>query len=267
MSISFTTAFTTAGLVYDVEDPDSDQPIIYFDIECPIGPTTSGTFRLMAYPQIGPLGDEYVRFCITPLYAAEEGEDISPLALIMSQMNNDLVDACLSFDHDRDLCLICDRPLPTFTAATVTQTIAHLQATIELIYRAFNGDTYDEDTDAEELEPATLAERFRTALYEDLALDYSVESLERFEFNVDNEHRTFLRDEDLLTANVRTFGAYIGEVLVRHGLGRWDLADPLEDSVVVVGSRRYQPMRMARAFLESDQALRPSAMVQRALTR
>lgn len=267
MSKLFIAAFAAAGVAYNVEDPESDEPMVYMDLDCPIGPEGSAQFRLLAYEIAGPQGDRYMRLCINPLSEIDDDEDTGALAVGVGQLNFQLVDARVAFDPEGDLCLICERPLESLTGAGVTQALNHLRTAVGLIYSALRDDVPEAAAEEDSADIPTLAERFQAEYDADLALDYTPDSLERFEPNVDDDYRAFLRSEDLLDANARAYGAYIGEVMVRQGGGRWEPAEALEESTVVLRERSYQPIRMAHAFLESDQALRPSAIVRRALAR
>ncbi|EFO81194.1 hypothetical protein OSCT_0928 [Oscillochloris trichoides DG-6] len=225
-------------------------------------------FPLLAFEFEDMLGNSYIRLSINPLVERHDQPLPAAMAQRIAHLNHEAAWVRLTIDSDGDLELCGDLPIALAHEQAFDLLLQALVDYASVIYEPaheFMDGREEESAPSNDLQG--LAQHFAQQYHTELNMDYSVESLERFEANIDDEYRDFLRTEGLLDANTEAFGAYIGEVLVHQGTGAWNISEPRTESSVEVGSRRYQPLRMARAFLESSEALRPSALIRRALVR
>jgi hypothetical protein len=229
---------------------------------------TIATFPLIAFPFEDLLENKYIRLSINPMIDRADRSLPTSITTRIVQFNYETAWVRLNIDPDEDIELCGELPAALCNEANFDLLLQTLVDYASVVYQPLQ-ELLAEEPQSEAGEPLfgayaqDLVDQYGTELH----LDYSAESLGRFEQQIDSDFRAFLQAENLLEANARAYGAYIGEVLVRQGNAHWEIAEPLETSSVVMKERRFQPLRMAHAFLESDQALRPSQIVQRALAR
>jgi hypothetical protein len=231
--------------------------------------TASGqeaTFPLIAFPFEDLAGNTFVRLSITPFVDLEGGNLPAEMAERIASLNHELGWVRMVIDPDGDLEFCGEIPVDLLSDTSfdlLLQTLVSYAANIyDPVVELIQSQAFDDSVSLED-----LARIFVEQYGEEIVLDYTIASLALFEEIVDDEYRAFLREEDALDANVHAYGAYIGEVLVREGDGYWEEQELFEDSRVAVRERHYQPVRMARAYLESERALRPSHIVRRALAQ
>lgn len=249
---------------WEYEQPEKGTILTLFNVETDQG--HSVLLSLAIQEQIDIFDEAFVRFAVnlvTP--PSPEGFPVQGLAAL-ALINFQLPYLKLSVAPDGALLLVHDLHNVHCEQSDVAHALQILADYAGTYYVEVVGLLLGDKPQDEPVTPlGQLAENFVSMWQDEVRLDYTLASIEQIDDAIDADYRVFVANEALLTEVGNCFGAYIGEVLVRQGGGIWEPVEPLNDSAVVIGSRRYQPLRMARAFLESDQALRPSAIVRRAL--
>jgi|GEM_PF-4369583 len=258
--------FGDAGVAFDKTENDLEDSIIWLDLAASINQAAPERFRLIIFALVDVFDSPYVRFLVSPLCSQPEATLVAQTTQAMARLNYDLVGTKLVWDTDNDIGLVMDVPISFLDAERLEWILERLIDDIEVVMPELTNLVSSDSTESYQAEDLRdLAEQFAAVWKDDLQLDFSVGSIERFEQQVDNEYREFMINEGILDRNILGFGAYIGDVLVRHAQGIWEIAEEVEKSQVRAAEQRYQPFVTARSFLSHSRSLRPSVLLRRAI--